>query len=168
MGLRLRSIFRPNLPAVLRLAPSSNRPAPPSNLTSDSHRALIPSALPSGLPSARAADLPSGPAWRTIRPTPAVASPPLLRSDLRLAPSTYCFRLDFELDFDSSSARSLRRCPPVNLRLSPPIILPALPADPTVNSSSPHLRRHRLRIIDLRLRYSFRLPSNQSLACAFD
>jgi len=54
-----------NLPAHLQLAPSINLPVPPSNLTSDSHRPLIPSALPSSQPSACAADQPSSPAWRT-------------------------------------------------------------------------------------------------------
>jgi len=47
-GLRLQSVFRLNLPADFQLAPSFNLPVPPSNLTSDSHRPLIPSALPSG------------------------------------------------------------------------------------------------------------------------
>jgi len=51
-----------NLLADFQLAPSFNLPVPPSNLTSDSHRPLIPSALPSSQPAARAADQPSSPA----------------------------------------------------------------------------------------------------------
>jgi len=39
-GSRLRPVFWPNLPVALQLAPSTNLPAPPSNLTSDSHRPL--------------------------------------------------------------------------------------------------------------------------------
>ena len=39
-GLRLRSIFRLDLPADLQLAPSFDLPALPLNLTSDSHRSL--------------------------------------------------------------------------------------------------------------------------------
>jgi len=61
-SLRLRVIFRLNLPADFRLAPSFNLPVPPSNLTSDSHRPLIPSALPSSQPAACAANQPSSPA----------------------------------------------------------------------------------------------------------
>jgi hypothetical protein len=61
-GLRLQSVFQLNLPADFQLAPSSNLPVPPSNLTSDSHRPLIPSALPSGQSAACAAYQPSSPA----------------------------------------------------------------------------------------------------------
>jgi len=39
-SLRLRPIFRLSLPVRVRLAPSANVPAPPPNLTSDSHRTL--------------------------------------------------------------------------------------------------------------------------------
>jgi len=39
-SLRLRPIFQLSFPAHVRLAPSANVPALPSNLTSDSHRLL--------------------------------------------------------------------------------------------------------------------------------
>jgi len=61
-SLRLPSVFQLNLPADFRLAPSFNLPVPPSNLTSDSYRPLIPSALPSGQSAACAAYQPSSPA----------------------------------------------------------------------------------------------------------
>jgi hypothetical protein len=61
-SLRLQPIFRTNLPADFQLAPWSNLPVPPSNLTSDSHRPPIPSALLSSQPAACAADQPSSPA----------------------------------------------------------------------------------------------------------
>jgi len=51
-----------HLPVDFQLAPSFNLPVPPSNPTSDSHRPLIPSALPSSQPAACAADQPSSPA----------------------------------------------------------------------------------------------------------
>src|SRR5450432_4160861 len=41
-SLRLRPIFRLSFPVHVRLAPSANVPALPSNLTSDSHRLLCP------------------------------------------------------------------------------------------------------------------------------
>jgi hypothetical protein len=47
------TIFRLDLPANLRLSPSINLPALPSNLTSDSHRLLHPPAQPSDLSSLR-------------------------------------------------------------------------------------------------------------------
>jgi len=51
-----------NPPIDFRLAPSFNLPVPPSNLTFDSRRPLIPSALPSSQPTACAANQPFGPA----------------------------------------------------------------------------------------------------------
>lgn len=97
-GLRPRPVFRPKPPAALRLAPSTNLLVSPSNLTSDSRRPLIPSALPSGLPLALAADLPFGPALRTTRPTPAVASPALLREQSPTCVFDLPLSVAFELD----------------------------------------------------------------------
>jgi len=81
-----------------RLAPSLSLSAPPSNLTSDSHRPPVPSALPSSQPAACAADRPSSPAWRTKRSTPAAASPALLPGMSPTRVFDLPFRLAFELN----------------------------------------------------------------------
>jgi len=155
-----------NLPARLQLAPSTNLPVPPSNLTSDSHRPLIPSALPSSQPAACATDQPSGPAWRTKRPTPAVASPALLPgpvSDLRL-----------QLAFPPG----LRTQPPIPRLLHPfgaaleptcslryrSTFRPSL-TDPTSDSSASHLQRRLQPILRLASPINLQLPSGQFPTC---
>jgi len=68
----------------------------------------------------------------------------------------------------SSTVESLRRCPPVNLRLASPIDLPALPDEPNLRLLGCRISGAAFRLtIDLRLRSAFQLPSGQnSSACA--
>jgi hypothetical protein len=154
-SLRLRSIFQLNLPADFQLAPSFNLPVPPSNLTSDSHRPLIPSALPSAnlrlaLPINFPA-LPDEPNVRLRMSHLRLCFP----ANLRLASSTSLSALPSNSTSDSSTTASLRRCLPVNLQLSLTTNLPALPDGPTFDSSALHLWRHFRPIFDLRLRSTF-------------
>jgi len=131
-SLRLRSIFQLHLPADFQLAPSFNLPVPPSNLTSDSHRPLIPSALPSAnlrlaLPINFPA-LPDEPNVRLRMSHLRLCFP----ANLRLASSTSLSALPSNSTSDSSTTASLRRCLPVNLQLSLPTNLPARPDGPNL------------------------------------
>jgi len=80
-------IVQLRFPADLQLAPSTDPPALLSNLTSDSHRLLHPSASPWCQPSACASGQPSGCAFQ---PASSLRLPPTfqlcLRTCLRLAP----------------------------------------------------------------------------------
>jgi len=133
------SVFQLYLPVDLRLAPSFNLPAPPSNLTSDSHRPPVPSALPSAnLRLAPPTSLPALPGEPNVRLR-------LLHlrlsfpARLRRASSTGLSARPLNSTPDSSATASFRRCLPADMRLAPPIHLPALPADTTSVSSETHL-----------------------------
>jgi hypothetical protein len=139
--LRLRPVFRLNLPADLRLAPSFNLPAPPSNLTSNCRRPSYPFGAAVRLPAACAADSPSSPACGLTSDSGCCISGSALRLVSGCAFNSPA-RLTFELNLQFPGCCILRRCHPAKLRLAPPIHLPALPADPTSDSLALHLRRH--------------------------
>jgi len=76
-----------------------------------------------------------------------------LTFDLRLQ---LTFRPCLRNSFQFPAAASLRRCPPANPRLSPQTNLPALPADPTSDSSVAAFSGCAFRLtLDSRLRPAF-------------
>jgi len=143
-GLRRLPITRLRLPTELQLSPSINLPAQPSSQPSTCvFRSAFGSAFKPNLRLSSAA-VSFGAAIR-------------LTFDLRR-------RLTFRpcvLGTTSDSLRllaSLWRCPPTDLRLAPPINLPALPADSTPDSSAVRSLR-RCRPANLRLASPINLPA---------
>jgi len=145
-------IVRRCVPASLQLAPPANLSALPSDPSAAcvadrsssfsvrpnlrlSSAAASP-ALPSGHPATCAADRPSR---LTVRPISSFRLRSILRICLPALLPTCVFRLAFqphlELNLRLLGCCILRRCPPVNLQLAPLTDLPALPADPTSDST---------------------------------
>ena len=169
-SLRLRSIFRLNLPADFQLAPSFNLPVPPSNLTSDSHRPLNPFGAAFQLTCGLRRRSTFQPCLTDQRSdTGYRISGSASRLNLRLASSTGLSAWPSNSTSVSSAAAPRRRCRPANLRLSPPIHRPTLPDGPTTDSSALHLWRRFRPILDSRLRSTFGyLQANLQLALATD
>jgi len=131
--LRRLPILPACLPTRLQLAPSIRLPVPPSKLTSDSHRPLD----PFGAAFQPTCSLRRLPTFQPCLTNPDVRLRLLhLRlcfpACLRLASSTCLSAWPLNSTSDSAVARSLRRCRLANLRLAPPVNLPALPGGPNL------------------------------------
>lgn len=140
-----QSTVQPCLSVARRLASPIDLPALLSNSISDLHQlsdslgrpqiglqlALLtnPPAQPSGQPSTRVSDQPSGSAFKpNLRLTSVVSSLGYFPTDLRLAPTTNlpaCLRANIQL----APSTDPLACLPVSLRLAPTANLPASPSN---------------------------------------